>query len=148
MKKPWYIQAIVGAGCFACLALLGIAPFAPTKADKALMDFIGVALFAAAFLVLLIYNRIKLGAFLPGLKRDASVILENPSNGVADKPEANRVTTIIGLLTIMFLAYGAVQIAKYKQLPVSVYTSFDLLIVGAVAVLIGMRFRKRQQKGS
>jgi hypothetical protein len=69
MKKPWYIQAIFGAGCFACLALLGIAPFASSKADKALMDFIGAALFAAAFLVVLIYNLIKSGTFLPGLKR-------------------------------------------------------------------------------
>jgi hypothetical protein len=148
MKKPWYIQAIFGAGCFGCLAFLGIAPFASSKADKALMDFIGAALFAAAFLVVLIYNLIKSGTFLPGLKRDTGVTLENPSSGVADKQEASRVTTIIGLFTIMLLAYGAVQIAKYKQLPVSTYIPFDLMIMGTVAVLIRIRFRKRQQKDS
>jgi hypothetical protein len=96
----------------------------------------------------LIYNLIKSGTFLPGLKRDTGVTLENPSSGVADKQEASRVTTIIGLFTIMLLAYGAVQIAKYKQLPVSTYIPFDLMIMGTVAVLIRIRFRKRQQKDS
>jgi hypothetical protein len=48
----------------------------------------------------------------------------------------------------MLLAYGAVQIAKYKQLPVSTYIPFDLMIMGTVAVLIRIRFRKRQQKDS
>jgi hypothetical protein len=145
-NKPWYIQALFATACFACLALLGIAPFAPTKADKALMDLVAVALFAAAFLVLSIYNRIKFGTVFPGLKRDAGGALENSSSGTANKPEAKRVTTAVGLLAIVLLACTAVELVKDKHLPVSTRIPFDLLILGAVAALIRMAFKYRQEK--
>ncbi|WP_213772137.1 hypothetical protein [Bradyrhizobium sp. dw_78] len=139
MKQPWYIQAIFGTVSFVCFALLTIAPFAPSKADKALMGFIAIAAFIAAGFGLSIFNRIKYGTVFPGLKRVA---------GATDKAEVNRLTTILGLLIIMFLSLGAIKLADYKQLSSLTEIPFGLMLLGAIVGLICMRFRKQQQKDS